>query len=107
VVKVGHEPIEDRQPFELKYARTDLIQRLQANTCELCGSQDNIEVHHVRKLADLKRRWAGRKEKPKWVVRMIAIQRKTLVVCHQCHVDIHAGRPTPSSREEVRESRVQ
>lgn len=107
VVKVGHEPITDRKPFELKYARTDLIQRLQANICELCGSQNNIEVHHVRKLADLKRRWAGRKEKPKWVVRMIAIQRKTLVVCHQCHVDIHAGRPTPSSREEVRESRVQ
>lgn len=107
VVKVGHEPIEDRQPFELKYSRTDLIQRLQANICELCGSENNIEVHHVRKLADLKRRWAGRKEKPKWVVRMIAIQRKTLVVCHQCHVDIHAGRPAPSSREEVRESRVQ
>jgi len=99
VVKVGLEPIEDRKPFELKYARTDLIQRLQANTCELCGSHNNIEVHHVRKLADLKHRWAGRKSKPKWVVRMIAIQRKTLVVCQKCHVDIHAGRPTPNSRE--------
>jgi len=107
VVSIGYEPIVDRKPFELKYARTDLIQRLQANTCELCGSHQNIQVHHVRKLADLKQRWAGRKEKPKWVVRMIAIQRKTLVVCHKCHVDIHAGRPTPNSREEVLESRVQ
>lgn len=99
VVKVGHEPIVDRKPFELKYARTDIIQRIQANTCELCGSHENIEVHHVRKLADLKSRWAGRASKPKWVVRMIAIRRKTLVVCRKCHVDIHAGRPTPNSRE--------
>ncbi len=98
VVKVGYETIEDRPRFELKLSRTDLIQRLQANTCELCGSQQQVEVHHVRKLANLKQSWAGRKEKPQWVTRMIAIQRKTLVVCHKCHVDIHAGRPTPNSR---------
>lgn len=98
VVKVGYETIKDEKPFELSLSRTDLVQRLQANTCEMCGSQDNIQVHHVRKLAELKRRWAGRKEKPEWVVRMIAIQRKTLVVCHPCHVDIHAGRPIPKSR---------
>ena len=75
--------------------RTDLIQRLQANACELCGSHKDCEVHHIRKLVDLKRRWAGRREKPAWVERMIAMQRKTLVVCHECHVKIHAGKPTP------------
>jgi group II intron reverse transcriptase/maturase len=96
VVKVGTEPILERIPIEAKLKRTDLIQRLQANTCELCGSQENIQIHHIRKLADLKRRWAGRKEKPKWVIRMIAIRRKTLVVCGKCHADIHAGRPTPN-----------
>jgi hypothetical protein len=85
-------------PFELKLSQTDLVQRLQANTCEMCGSHENIQVHHVRKLSNLKQRWAGRKEKPEWVIRMIAIRRKTLVVCHKCHVDIHAGRPIPKSR---------
>jgi hypothetical protein len=46
-------------------------------------------------MADLKKRWKGRKEKPKWVKLMIAIQRKTLVVCHRCHMDIHAGKLSP------------
>lgn len=99
VVKPGAEPIDDnaRQQWPLS-SRTDLIQRLQANECELCGSQENCVVHHVRKLADLKKRWQGRKEKPEWVKRMIALHRKTLVVCRKCHVDIHAGRPTPNKR---------
>lgn len=100
VVKVGYDTIRDEIPFELKLSRTDLVQRLQANTCELCGSHEKIQVHHVRKLSNLKHRWAGRKQKPEWVVRMIAIRRKTLVVCHKCHVDIHAGRPIPKSRRQ-------
>lgn len=99
VVHVGHETIDDTMGFPREYAKTDLIQRLQANTCELCGSTNNIEVHHVRKLQNLKLRWAGKKNKPKWVIKMIALRRKTLVVCAKCHDDIHAGRPTPSKRE--------
>jgi group II intron reverse transcriptase/maturase len=87
--------------------RSDLIQRLQAETCELCGRDIKCEVHHVRKLANLKKRWAGRRQKPEWAVKMIAIQRKTLVVCHACHVDIHAGRPIPNERKHlVLESRM-
>jgi hypothetical protein len=74
---------------------------LQANTCELCGSEEKCEVHHIRKLADLKHRWAGRKTKPEWVKTMIAIQRKTLVVCRRCHVAIHAGRLIPNRREQA------
>src|SRR4051812_25014365 len=42
--------------------RTELVQRLLADTCELCGSRENVEVHHIRKLADLK--VPGRREKP-------------------------------------------
>ena len=101
VVKPGTEPIDDnigRRNFALS-SRTDLIQRLQAEECELCGAQENCEVHHVRKLVDLKKRWKGRKEKPAWVKRMIALRRKTLVVCQKCHADIHAGRPTPKRRK--------
>ena len=84
VVSPGTQPIDDnigRRNFALS-SRTDLIQRLQAEECELCGSQQNCEVHHIRKLTDLKQRWRGRKEKPEWVKRMIALRRKTLVVCH-------------------------
>lgn len=71
--------------------RTQLIDRLLADKCELCGSTENINVHHVRKLKDLKQRYAGKNPPPVWVKRMIEIRRKTLVVCHQCHHAIHAG----------------
>jgi hypothetical protein len=97
VVKLGAEPMDDAIQKYLRAAptRTDLSQRLLAQTCELCGSHEDCEVHHIRKLADLKTRWRGRKEKPAWVTAMIALRRKTLIVCHRCHTDIHAGRATP------------
>jgi hypothetical protein len=100
------EPLRDARQHDRKYERPDLIQRLQATTCELCGSQEDCEVHHIRKMSDLKKRWAGRKKKPKWVQLMIAIQRKTLVVCHQCHMDIHAGKPSPNYDKVALESRM-
>jgi hypothetical protein len=68
-----------------------LITRLLANRCELCGNTVGIAVHHIRKLKDLKRRYQGRRAIPTWVKKMIAIRRKTLVVCRHCHQAIHAG----------------
>jgi group II intron reverse transcriptase/maturase len=72
--------------------RSELITRLLADTCELCGSQDRIQIHHVRKLADLNVQ--GQKEVPLWKFQMASMKRKTLVVCGYCHTAIHAGRPT-------------
>jgi hypothetical protein len=72
-----------------KPGRSELVQRLLADTCELCGSHEKCQVHHIRKLADLKQK--GRKEKPLWVRTMVARRRKTLIVCHNCHWDIHRG----------------
>lgn len=69
---------------------TEIVQRLLAEQCELCGSQDRIQVHHIRALKDLKRK--GRADKPLWVKVMAARRRKTLVLCHACHVDVHGGR---------------
>jgi hypothetical protein len=59
-------------------------------TDELCGSQAHVQVHHIRQLSNLRK--GGRKPKPAWVAKMIARQRKTLVVCRRCHYAIHAGR---------------
>lgn len=98
-VSIGSQPIEDdhyaRQAWNV---RSDLLQRLQADTCEMCGHVGKCKVHHIRKLSNLKQRWHGRPEKPDWVKRMITMQRKTLVVCKPCHCDIHAGRPIPKER---------
>jgi len=98
VIKPGKAALDDNTGLRnvALGSRTDLIQRLQANECEICGSQHHCEVHHIRKLCDLKNRWRGRKEKPAWVTTMIALQRKTLVVCKRCHVTIHAGKPLPT-----------
>ena len=88
VQKAFEEPIRDA--MALDYARrSDLIQRLVHQRCELCGQAESLEVHHVRKLSDLKQRWRGRPEKPAWVKTMIAIRRKTLVLCRTCHREIH------------------
>jgi group II intron reverse transcriptase/maturase len=70
--------------------RSELEKRLLADTCELCGSREDVEVHHIRALKDLQRKGQG--ERPRWVHIMAARRRKTLVVCRKCHHDIHAGR---------------
>jgi group II intron reverse transcriptase/maturase len=72
--------------------RTELVTRLLAEECERCGSKEDLEVHHIRKLADLKVQ--GRGELAAWRQQMIAMNRKTLIVCKHCHDAIHAGRPT-------------
>jgi group II intron reverse transcriptase/maturase len=76
---------------------TELVKRLEADTCEICGSRMNVEVHHIRKLSDLKR--PGRRAKPIWMRVMIARQRKTMVLCRSCHNDLHAGRPLKGERD--------
>jgi len=70
--------------------RSEVVERLLAQKCELCGAEDSIEVHHIRRLADLECR--GQPDRPRWVRVMAARRRKTLVVCQQCHNDIQYGR---------------
>lgn len=85
------ETILNDTPYLYWNGRTEIVQRLLAETCELCGSHQDIEVHHIRALKDLDQ--FGRPEKPPWVKTMAARHRKTLVVCRSCHKDIHCGRP--------------
>jgi len=85
--------IEDRPPWKWS-GRSELEKRLLAQVCEVCEATrltDQIEVHHIRALKDLKT-YDGR-EKPRWVKIMAARKRKTLVLCRTCHDDLHAGRP--------------
>ena len=79
------------QPQQVWNVGTEIVERLLADTCELCGAHDRIEVHHIRALKDLYR--PGRPEKPAWQRQMAARQRTKLVVCHTCHGDIQHGKP--------------
>ena len=81
----------EEQPKEWKWNRSELEQRLLADFCELCGDTQKVEVHHVRKMSGLHEH-PGR-PKPPWVVRMIALKRKTLLLCRTCHEDVDLGRP--------------
>jgi group II intron reverse transcriptase/maturase len=81
----------DRDPGPAHPRRKQLVTRLLANRCELCDGTDNVQAHHVRKLADLDK--VGPPQ-PEWVKIMTKRRRKTLVVCGACHDNIHTGQPT-------------
>jgi len=66
-------------------ARSDILDRLNARECEACGTTDvPMEVHHARKLADMR-------QAP--LLRRVAAarRRKRIVLCRPCHLALHAG----------------
>ena len=95
----------EEQPKKWKSNRSELEQRLLADFCELCGSSQKVEVHHVRKMSNL-HEYPGR-PKPPWVVRMIALKRKTLLLCRTCHEDVDLGRPLRRQIIELEEVKAQ
>lgn len=83
---------DNRTQYEGRWEkRSELLTRLLNDECELCGAQGDVEVHHVNKVATIRRKWQGRKQKPQWVEFMIARNRKTIVVCPACHRNISYG----------------
>ena len=74
-------------PFPFTLSRSELIRRLNADQCEYCGTQEGpFEVHHIRRMKDVAR------GKQLWQQVMAARNRKTLVLCLQCHHLLHAGK---------------
>jgi hypothetical protein len=55
--------------------------------CILCGSDQEIEVHHVRKLSN-----TGYKKPRDYLSKMMSrMNRKQVPVCKICHIKIHQG----------------
>jgi len=71
--------------------RSEIVERLLNDTCEVCESTEHIQMHHIRHLADLNR-GKGR-EKPLWMKIMISRKRKSIPLCKRCHDDVHHNRP--------------
>jgi Type II intron maturase/Reverse transcriptase (RNA-dependent DNA polymerase) len=94
--------LTDRLPVPA-YPRKELIGRLLADRCELCGHAGPTEVHQVRKLADLAK--PGQPQ-PGWAELMAKRRRKTLMVCQTCHDTVHAGQPAATSTEKSLEPRA-
>jgi predicted HNH restriction endonuclease len=53
-----------------------------------------MEVHHVRKLGDLK-------GKEIWEQQLMQRKRKTMVLCEECHAQLHAGKLQVSKRKKA------
>ncbi|HWR25666.1 MAG TPA: group II intron reverse transcriptase/maturase [Methanosarcina sp.] len=71
----------------------ELIVRLNKSECELCQKkieEKEIVVHHVRNLTAELEKYENNKS-PKWLKVMEKMRRKTLVVCCNCHDEIHKG----------------
>jgi len=100
--------LQDEPPKFYGSARAELERRLLADFCEMCGSSKDVAVHHVHAMRKL-HEYPGR-PKPEWVKRMIALRRKTLILCRRCHVAVEHGLPITwplMSLEEMKERRRQ
>jgi group II intron reverse transcriptase/maturase len=93
-------PLEDKMK-NFYPGRSELVLRLLAGYCEYCGGTENVESHHIRALKHL-HSYPGR-PKPEWVKRMIALKRKTLILCLPCHDDLHAGKAMTRQQIELAE----
>ncbi len=90
-IRVTFETILKDKKQEFYLGQSELVNRLLTGTCELCGSADRIQAHHVRKLADVRKKYRNNPSAPAWTKFMMARHRKTVVVCYQCHHKIHSG----------------
>jgi hypothetical protein len=80
--------IVDRAPSQIIYPRRELVKRLLKGRCELCHSADPVQVHQIRRLADLD---TSGPTQPAWTQFMAKRRRKTIAVCQTCHDNIHNG----------------
>ena len=97
LVRQKHAVLKDRAPVPAAAPGKELIDRLRAGRCEICGDANQVQIHQIRKLSDLDK--PGQPDQPEWARIMAKRRRKTLVVCTACHATIHPGRPTASITE--------
>ena len=83
--------IKDQVTMPYIHRRSEIVERLLKDECEVCGAKEKVHMHHVRKLADLNKQ--GQREKPPWMKIMIARKRKSIPLCQRCHMDVHHNRP--------------
>ncbi len=87
-----HPVIKEQRFTPYVRMRSELVERLLNDTCEVCEAKENGQMHHIRKLRDLNQK--GTREMPLWMKIMISRKRKSIPLCQKCHDDIHHNRPT-------------
>lgn len=70
--------------------------------CTICGSHDNVEMHHVRKIKDLKSKAMGKKM-DFFTAQMASINRKQIPLCTTHHQALHNNNLSPQERQLFRD----
>ena len=83
--------IQDQVLTPYPRMRSELVEKLLYDTCEVCKSKEHVQMHHVRSLKDLNKK--GKREMPLWMKVMIMRKRKSIPLCKGCHDDVHHNRP--------------
>lgn len=65
--------------------------------CMICGSNTQVEMHHLRHLKDTK-------DKSTLIKVMSKINRKTIPLCRTCHMEVHKGKYDGMSLKELKET---
>lgn len=73
--------IVDNIPNTVYVPKLSLIERLKSGICELCGTKDELVMHHVRNLNRLK-------DDTAWNAIMLKKHRKTIAICKSCNQQI-------------------
>ena len=83
--------IQDQVLTPYPRRRSEIVEKLLYDTCEVCESKENVQMHHVRSLKDLNKK--GKREMPLWMKLMISRKRKSIPLCRRCHEDIQHNMP--------------
>ena len=96
-----NEPLPDDVLFKKwrnKLTRSNLFKQ-----CIICGSKEQIEMHHVRQIKDLKRK-ANKKLLDFFTLQMAAINRKQVPLCVHHHKALHNNSLSLAERKLFEES---
>jgi hypothetical protein len=90
-VKIVQDPLKDiEKVWNAKFTKSQLDAK-----CVICGSTDNTEMHHVRKIKDMK----NPNSKLDFFTRqMAAINRKQIALCKYHHIGLHNNTWTDEER---------
>ena len=81
-----NESCNDNMNIRTINIRSSALRKLIADECELCGkTKDDVSIvlHHTNKIRNIS------KTEPIWKQVQKMRQRKTISVCHECHMKIH------------------
>lgn len=83
--QVGYDPLSMIDLAAKAFPRS---RKLFEGECKVCGSKNNLEVHHVKHL----RKQNVTSDRPNYMLSLMRqMNRKQVLLCQECHIKIHKG----------------